>query len=483
MRTLALAEEALSRGWKVVLAGEITEPALSRARSHDGLILDSAWVPPFEVRGFDVVHLDCYDETLDRIASDAALLSSMADGQFGLRPADLTIDPSPWALRRREEMQAASGGQLLLGPRYASLRRQVTAHRSRLRTSRSDPVPPRVLVVMGGTDPLGLTGPVVELLAGLPVTVDVTAVCSPGAASAVRRAWAGAPGRVTVVDHLDDLARAAISHSLVISAAGTSAWELACVGVPTALVCAVDNQKENFEALVNAGAAIGLDLESAAGDATYELTEVLRNHELLSELGAGGQRLVDGRGAWRIVSAWESLLRVTPSTRASGDDLVARSANMRDAAALLDWRNDTTTRLNSRTHEEVSREDHVRWLSGAIASPNRHLLLLEEQGEPVGTVRWDREEGDFWEQVWEVSITVAPRHRGRGLAVGMLLAAEKWLREESTGDAIRLIAAIHESNLASRRTFARAGYLPDQPADAEGFMCLARSVTSRSGPT
>ena len=94
-----------------------------------------------------------------------------------------------------------------------------------------------------------------------------------------------------------------------------------------------------------------------------------------------------------------------------------RPATMEDAAMLLLWRNDPLTRANSHNTDEVSWEDHLRWLQATIASPNRRLHVAELDGRPVGTVRADREGESF-----ELSWTVAPEVRRNGIGKAMVAA-------------------------------------------------------------
>lgn len=132
-----------------------------------------------------------------------------------------------------------------------------------------------------------------------------------------------------------------------------------------------------------------------------------------------------------------------------------RPATLADADLLLAWRNDPDTVTWSRSPDPVSRPEHVRWLAGALADPDRRLLIGEADG-PVGTVRFDRD-GD----AWEVSITVAPASRGRGLSSAILAAAEATLDDDAS-----LIAWVHRDNKPSLALFERSGYRLE-PADAE----------------
>ena len=85
----------------------------------------------------------------------------------------------------------------------------------------------------------------------------------------------------------------------------------------------------------------------------------------------------------------------------------------------------------------------------------------------MATCRWDRRSVTDW----EISITVAPDARGRGVAGRALAAAQRAL---IAPDPVRMIAVVHEQNAASRRVFERAGYLPLDPPDEAGFLSLSR---------
>lgn len=131
-----------------------------------------------------------------------------------------------------------------------------------------------------------------------------------------------------------------------------------------------------------------------------------------------------------------------------------RPATDEDADRLLTWRNDPVTRQWSRNTEPVARADHLVWLQRKLDSPESILLIAEEGRTVLGTVRFDQ----HTPLQWEVSITLAPEHRGRGHARRILLAAERRFRALCP-EATEILATVHRKNTASRLLFSGAGYL------------------------
>lgn len=122
-----------------------------------------------------------------------------------------------------------------------------------------------------------------------------------------------------------------------------------------------------------------------------------------------------------------------------------RPATIQDADLLLEWRNDLATRKASHNTAEVQRDEHISWLSRTVGNSNRRLYVAEEKGVSVGTVRADLSEG-----VWELSWTVAPGARGRGIAKRMVAVLAHQISE-----GIR--AEVKAGNIASARIAEHAG--------------------------
>lgn len=477
MRTIALAEETQRRGHHVHWCGVLDDVAVATLGRFGQLVERVHRLEPVHAAGevatlvdrlgVDVLHVDSYElaDVADRVTA-RVLLSATQDHPSGMRRSDLLIDPNLGA-QMRLAADPPAARWVLPGLDYAALRANVRAARV-ARPDRSERIE-RILVVMGGTDALGLTARVVEELGELGQPLQVTAV-APGAQHAQIRSAAGLHD-LTVVPFVEDLAGLVSEHDLVLTAAGTSTWELCHLGVPMAALCVVDNQEPGYTAIVKAGAAIGLGRpdDLGTGRVAAILAGVIDRADLARERAEAASRLVDGLGAWRTVSAWEAATahgaRRSTAASAAGSQcgIALREASADDSDLLLRWRNDELTRRWSLSSDEVTPEDHSAWLSHSLTRPDRYLWLAMEK-EPVGVVRWDERPLDHW----EVSITLGPHARGRGLARSVLAAAEERLID-TLGRRPMLVAMVHRDNPASRRLFDAAGYLPFAPENDRGF--------------
>ena len=98
--------------------------------------------------------------------------------------------------------------------------------------------------------------------------------------------------------------------------------------------------------------------------------------------------------------------------------LVLRRASIADGHLLYVWRSDPATRAASHQTGPIELAAHLAWLASALANPRRDIYIAEADGRPVGTVRVDRDP-----EAAEISWTVAPEARGRGVGSRMVAMA------------------------------------------------------------
>lgn len=132
--------------------------------------------------------------------------------------------------------------------------------------------------------------------------------------------------------------------------------------------------------------------------------------------------------------------------------MLLRRARIEDAQLLLSWRNDPETRLQSKSTEEISVEDHIQWLTKILKNSQIKLYIAEVNQIPVGTVRSNRDRDGTLELSW----TVAPIHRGKGLGKIMVMQFVQKLHPRQ-----KFIARIRKGNISSENIAKALGLQED----------------------
>lgn len=323
MRMLALAEHAVTQGAAVALASARLSPALAaRARAlgvdvienralAPGSAADLAWLLALAMREREAwVCVDGY-------AFDAGYQSDLARrvrclwvddfGRCTRYDAALVLNHQVYA---DASAYAARGEQtrLLLGTRYVPLRREFCD---------TEPPPPaaaptaeRILVTMGGADPVNATALVAEaltLLSDPALEARVLVGPSNPRGEEIERRFAGP--RLWVLRGTDDMVGLLRWAELAVAAAGTTTHELCYMGVPSMLVVLADNQREVCAASGRHGVAEALGWYHAFDPASLarRIESLRRDAPARLEMSKRGRALVDGRGASRILEAMRSV--------------------------------------------------------------------------------------------------------------------------------------------------------------------------------
>lgn len=95
-----------------------------------------------------------------------------------------------------------------------------------------------------------------------------------------------------------------------------------------------------------------------------------------------------------------------------------RLAVLADAEFLFRLSNDRAVRRNSTNQNEIKWNDHLKWFSRMLNSPDCIFYIVESGGAPIGQVRFNRRE-----MGWECSGSLLSEWRGKGLSNRFLRAA------------------------------------------------------------
>ena len=224
--------------------------------------------------------------------------------------ADLLLDQNFGCTAAMYASLTPAGCRVLAGPSYALLRPEFAAARPAALIRRKNFTGVRrVLVSLGGMDPLNMTERVVRLLSAARggQSVTVTAVIGDGRqAEALRRAAAGMDIKIVIgASNMAELMRDA---DVAIGGMGGTAWERCALGLPTLALVLADNQRPAAARMQAAGLVVdALTPDELDEDALRRLLDL--DPRTYAAISAAIAALCDGEGVARVVEAVQAMVR------------------------------------------------------------------------------------------------------------------------------------------------------------------------------
>jgi UDP-2,4-diacetamido-2,4,6-trideoxy-beta-L-altropyranose hydrolase len=324
MRCLALAETWRKRQSPALFLANRLTPSIEEVilnRGHEIATIDGepgtrgdleATQDFLSRHNIDKIVLDGYgfkDDFVRSLQADGRSVAYIDDRLHLERySADLLVNQNLHA--SSSEVPTSPDTRTLFGPRYVLMRPEFSRWADWKRSAQGQAE--KVLVTLGGTDPDDATRDILEALAGQ--TPDhLRFIVVVGDAN---------PNRVSVeasADCFSNECRVEVDPSqmnrlmreadLAISAAGSTAWELAYMQVPTLLVVLADNQAAIAAALEDEGFALDLGRVDGLDGSQLgaEIERLSAAPERREAMGKRGRAIVDGEGARRVAEALETL--------------------------------------------------------------------------------------------------------------------------------------------------------------------------------
>ncbi len=386
----------------------------------------------------------CFGADYQKLIKDAGLSLLFVDdnGHAGYYCADLVLNQN---LHAREEMYRprAPETKLLLGPRYALLRREFLKWRGR--KPKVPDVARRLLITLGGFDPDNMTLEVLRAVGQFASSGwEVKVVVGPGfphRAPLHAEAERATP-KIEILECADMLECMAWAQ-LAISSAGSTSWELCFLGIPSLLVVVAENQRPIAEELARHGAAVNLGWRNHATQENLKpaVEELALDPKRRAEMCERAQALVDGGGAMRV------------AMELCGAQLKLRPVQAEDRKLLWKWANDPQARASSFSTEPIPWEEHIEWFAKKIADPKCLMFIgTDDSGVPVGQVRFDL----LVDSEAVVHVSVEAGQRGRGYGRELVLHGVRQMRQLTATHCVH--AYIKPENRASVRAFEQAGF-------------------------
>jgi UDP-2,4-diacetamido-2,4,6-trideoxy-beta-L-altropyranose hydrolase len=319
MRCLALAQAWQDAGGHAVFAMAESTPAVDARLRSEGMEIVRLEAPPNGVQDArDVSALAChrhaawvvvdgyrFDSEYQRSLKNAGLQLLFVDdlAQCEHYFADLVLDQNVHA---SNEMYANREPytRLLLGPRYAMLRREFQARRE---CPRAIPHTGRkVLVTMGGSDPDNFTLRLIEALPGISVPdlqITVVAGGSNPQLAQLRRAVERMDMPIHLVGNAGNMPELMAQSDIAIICGGGTLWELLYMGCATLSYFRTPAQGEIIEELDAMGVvrSMGSVEDFSQASLAGAVEEIVACQDCREKMAKLGKELVDGEGIRRVL--------------------------------------------------------------------------------------------------------------------------------------------------------------------------------------
>lgn len=249
------------------------------------------------------------EEYLALLSARVPLVISLDDDAKIRFPSDLVL--SPTLVQDASDYKVYPGTQVVAGDKYAMVRAEF--RRARHVRATEPGGPPRVLLALGGGQVAQETANLAEALLKQPKIERIDAVIGSGQAKREKldALLAEHATRLTVTADARDLGIRMTKAHLLITGGGNTSLEACCVGMPMIVLCRGPHQDANAARLEEVGAAqhLGRLGEVKPSHVAQTAIEILEDNFERKAMSRTGRMLIDGRGADRIVTATEVLLR------------------------------------------------------------------------------------------------------------------------------------------------------------------------------
>lgn len=315
VRTLTLAREFQKVGHDVLLISHIEGiPWLSQMVNQSSIdwqictshLLD---IENISKDNFDFLVVDSYKipSASINIAAKSIPILAIVDNNIRNITPNFVLDQNLGAVNFDTSVLTSQ----LIGPAYALVREEIRALRRNSSSLVNKQGDPTVLVMIGGTDPTKLAIKLSKILRDLDSEYNFHFVTADENVSAVAKWLPKNRDNIhSLTSEIQDLLKSA---DIAISAAGTSSLDLSCVGIPTIYFSVANNQDATLQMITSLGAGIALgqsqDIETRSEDLIRSINKCANDSSLRETLFQNSQKLVDGKGAGRVVRAVAETVR------------------------------------------------------------------------------------------------------------------------------------------------------------------------------
>ena len=217
------------------------------------------------------------------------VIDDLADRQFD---CDVMLNQNLGIQKEDYKEQVPDNCELLLGCEYALLRPEFPNLRERALEKRKNTKEIKnILISLGGYDPENLT---YNILKEIRAKFDITVVLGGSSPHNVMIKNYAKTKNISVIIDANNMAELMIDADLAVGASGSTSWERCCMGLPTLLLIAEDNQREIAKSLTQLGAV------KIIKDLSKDLIGIEDEFTIWQEMSAKAQEVCNGLGSKKV---------------------------------------------------------------------------------------------------------------------------------------------------------------------------------------
>lgn len=140
-------------------------------------------------------------------------------------------------------------------------------------------------------------------------------------------------------------------------------------------------------------------------------------------------------------------------------EITLRKARLSDSEIILIWRNEPSTIPWMGNKRVLSSLEHRTWFTKTLNDPNCLFFIIEISGNPVGQLRYHRNDTSFKDAA-RVSLNLTEKMHGKGIATWAFKKGSELVKKL---DFAKIIVGYPlPTNLASIKALEKAGYVRDK---------------------
>ena len=256
IRSLSLGKELINSGMDVICIGKIDKSLIQmtdefgidfiETNFNHGETSDLNNIKQFSRKiNADWICLDGYNfslEYINQLKSDFQLIQFSDKPLLSVYEAHIVVDNniSPDV----SEYNLSKNSILLSGPKYICLRSSLFSEN--ISNNLQPEVVKSLLITLGGSDPNNFMPLIVDSIRKLPSLDKITVLQGPLFRSGkILSGFTEKDKRIEIIKNKFDISKYIINSDMVVSSAGTTAYEISAICKPMILIATVDNQIKN----------------------------------------------------------------------------------------------------------------------------------------------------------------------------------------------------------------------------------------------